>query len=558
MKDSSASWVFYRRLLRDAVKPKERPELLDIHREGKQLVGSAHFGVSGYAHNGQALINMANAELAKEEALLNQIFGVGIKFDFQQPGAIKELIDTINACLNLKEVYERNKQIIIADNGGQKGVFSYFGTYILQGFDSRRINIQKKVINRFLNHETFFDAVKTVLDEEFNTYIIPKAIDNMLNAQVERGVDEQYANAYAEVLRAIATMPNNPLVIGLKQAWGINNLINELSIKISSASSIQDINQMFHKYQNQTILNKNNKKQTVRTNGELRQLISRNSNYNNQASGLSLEALEDQIFAMVANGIPNFTLQNDNFKIEGSVQANSLKGVGYKKMRTDGAVIFNMDGAPIEQMLNNENKNDRKTAINLFNKIGEHVEKVRDGFIVYSNAKNYTLNDNFKTRGGYSAGEAISLEQLEGALGNFINNVDDLITVLLNAGYGTIAEGNTGEASRILAQAIAFALFDDWNYIGNTSGGGMSIHVMNLNGVLIPLSTFLFSLGQAIEDIEGNPSSFVTVNIQLARYDTGHDAVYGLPYWHDAVSFGKSNTMISYHFMKNITSFLKF
>ena len=109
-----------------------------------------------------------------------------------------------------------------------------------------------------------------------------------------------------------------------------------------------------------------------------------------------------------------------------------------------------------------------------------------------------------------------------------------------------------------MAQAIAFALFDDWNYIGNTNSGGMSIHVMNLNGVLIPLSTFLFSLGQAIEDIEGNPSSFVTVNIQLARYDTGHDAVYGLPYWHDAVSFGKSNTMISYHFMKNITSFLKF
>ena len=64
----------------------------------------------------------------------------------------------------------------------------------------------------------------------------------MLNAQVERGVDEQYANAYAEVLRAIAAMPNNPLVIGLKQAWGINNLINELSIKISSASSISKSN----------------------------------------------------------------------------------------------------------------------------------------------------------------------------------------------------------------------------------------------------------------------------------------------------------------------------
>ena len=560
MKDPSVSWVFYERLKSDAEKDKERPELFTLYNEGVAKVEGAHFSVTNTARNdkGQALITMANAELAKEQALLNNMFNANVNFDLQKPGAVKEIIDTLNACLNLKNVYERNKQLITSGTA-KKGVFTYFNTYLLQAFDERRLKIRDKIVRRFESDAEFFLAVKEVLDYEFDTYIIPTAIEKMLNADVEKGVDKKYLDAYKEVLRAVTSFPNNPLSEGLRKAWNLEELVHSMALDISDAVDKDHIDEMFHKYQKKTIINKNNKKQNVRTNSDLRNAISRGKSYANQAGGLSMEALEDMIFSMVANEIPNFSVEGQTFSLKGGVQANTIKGLGYKKMRPDAAVTFNLNSAPIEQALNNTKGNDRKTANNLFNKIGSQVEKIKDGFIVYTNAKNYTLNSDFRSRGGYSAGEALTLERLEIALGKFIDNVDDLIEVLLNAGNGAIKQGDTGDASEILAQAIAFALFDDWNYIGNfNQGGGNSLHVMNLNGVLIPLSVFLFSLGRAIQTAEEDPSNFVKVSITTATYPTeDHTLVYGMDFWHRSIAVGKMNTKISYHFMKNIVEFLK-
>ena len=561
MKNDLAYWVYYQRLLRDARKKKYRPELLELLHEGTQEVANAHFNVYDRMskNDGQILIDMGKAELAKEQALLNNVFHANVNIDLEKPGAIKELIDTLNACLNLKNVYERNKQVITANNGGQKGVFSYFNTYILSAFTARKDQILKKVLVRFVdNRQMFFDAVKSVLEEEFDKYIMPNAIKRMLNASVERGVDDKYAKAYAEILQVIKNFPNNPLSESLKKAWGLDELISQLANKIADTSQ-DEMGSIFKTYDHKQIVNKKGKNQTVRVNGELRSIIDRNVHYNNQASGLSLEALEDQILSMVVEGIPDFHVGNGNFEIDGTVDRRVIKGLGYKKMRPDGAVIIGIDGEPIEQAISGTDKDDRKTATDLFNRIGKYVEGVKDGFIVYTSAKNYTLNDNFLSRGGYSAGTAITLDMLESVLGRFIDNVDDLILILLNAGSGAIMEGRNGEASEVLAQAIAFALFDDWDYIGNTPTGGQSLHILNLNGVLIPLSVFLYSLGQSVKEVEGNPGDFVRVSISSAHYDTKNiENVYYMENWLKTPQFGKENTKITYHFFKNIQAFLSF
>ena len=568
MNGASASWVYYRRLLRDAVKPKARPNLLDVHAEGMAAVAGAHFDVSESVHgdDGNMLISMAYNELAKEQALLNQIFGVGINFDFRQPNAIRDLIDTLNACLNLKDVYERNKQIITATNNkGQKGVYSYFNTYLLQAFDKRRGAIQKQIAAKFLNRETFFEAVKSTLTSEFDNIIIPEAIELMLNAGVERGVDAEDAkmvNAYQDILSAVRAFPNNPLAEGLKRGWGINTLIDKMSAEIAGASDSDSLNKMFNKYDYTQGVNKKGKVVSRRRNTTLRKLISGTKRFNDQASGLSLEAMEGQILAMITGGIPDFTVGDGNFKIQGHVEAKTLKALGYKGMRPDGAVLFNVGGGEyVEQELNNTNSNDHKDAINLFNSIGQYVSNIRDGFIVYTSDKNYALNDGFMSRGGFSAGASLSLSMLEGVLGRFITNVDGLITTLLNAGRGAIKEGDTGEASKVLARAVAFALFDDWDFIGTAKQdmGGNAIHVMNLNGVLIPLSVFLFSLGEAVLQAQTRISSYATATVHTASYKTGsYDPIYGLPNWHDAITYGKENTTVTFHFMKSISSFLRF
>ena len=543
MQQAGASWVYYRRLLRDAVKPKQRLNLLDIHKEGMEAVSNATFAVDEHANsnNGQILISMGQNELSKELSLLNQIFHANINLDLTQPGSIKILIDTLNACLNLKSVYERNKSMIV-NYQGKKAAYTYFATYLNQALDSLRTEIRDELIKRFRNKEDFGKSAVEVINDKFDNRILPKAIELALSVE-DPGIDKSSLNAYKDIIAAIQKFPNNPMAAGLKSAWGLDKIVNEMTqnvIKAAESEGKAGISGFF----------KTKKSGLSEIKSKIRTKTTNNS------SGLSLEALYDQILAMVAGNIPDFTASSGNFTLQGDVQAKALSQVGRMQMRPDHAVIFRADASPVEKMLSEKHDNRRETAVNLFNQISSYINDINDGFIVYTNTKNYDLGDGFS---GFSAGRAISLEMLEGQLGNFIDNVDNLIIVLLNAGAGAISEGNTGESSKILAQAVAFALFDDWNFIGNTSGGGSSIHVMNLNGVLIPLSAFLFSLGKAIEDAEKNPSAFVSVNVKTASYPVKNNSdVYGKENWLNAVDLGKRNTKISYHFMRNIRSFLSF
>ena len=59
---------------------------------------------------------------------------------------------------------------------------------------------------------------------------------------------------------------------------------------------------------------------------------------------------------------------------------------------------------------------------------------------------------------------------------------------------------------RMLAQDVAYFLFDDYTTIGEADTGGRSIHVMNLNGVMIPLSMILELLADAID------STYIDIN----------------------------------------------
>jgi hypothetical protein len=62
--------------------------------------------------------------------------------------------------------------------------------------------------------------------------------------------------------------------------------------------------------------------------------------------------------------------------------------------------------------------------------------------------------------------------------------------------------GRKAEFEKLLAQDVAYMLFDDFTTIGNVSSSGNAIHVMNLNGIMMPLSVFLSMLADAIESVK--------------------------------------------------------
>ena len=62
------------------------------------------------------------------------------------------------------------------------------------------------------------------------------------------------------------------------------------------------------------------------------------------------------------------------------------------------------------------------------------------------------------------------------------------------------------ELNNTIAEAVAYLLFDDWSTIGDIQTGTQGIHVLSLDGLMIPLSYLLTATGEAM--IETDAKSF--------------------------------------------------
>ncbi len=142
----------------------------------------------------------------------------------------------------------------------------------------------------------------------------------------------------------------------------------------------------------------------------------------------------------------------------------------------------------------------RAKNVQAIEKLYEDLKDVRNGFIVYSSAKNYTYNDKF---GGFSAGQEQNignfLEMMEDVSHSTKKNYKTLMGIILQLGEGAIGEKvlNKDNIENLLAQNIALFLFDDFQTLGGESPGPTAIHLMDLNGIYVPLSFILVLLSFA-------------------------------------------------------------
>lgn len=529
MDKQSLSAVYFRRLARDAYKKKARPELLDTLKFAessyKSLSAETH-GFGGASH----ILAMANAEAAKEQAMLKQIFGVNINVDLSRKGAIKELTEAINTVFNFREIYERNKALLMDEKfSGQKGVFSYFHTYFIQAFRAALPGIIRDMKGKMLSNHSLKagDAAKLAF-EAATPRLINNAVKRMFgNADTElETMDPKYKNAYREILNFITKFPGqNVFTQGLAKAWGLDKVAEEFSRAFSK--------------QRRNPGKKTIKKAQKAVEGEVSKSM-------HSKGGLSLETVVDQCLMMTAQAC-----NTSNTHVAGV-----YTGAGSVEARPDNVFYFGVDGSRVDQAFQNIKDADstRESAVNELSKLGTELNKVKDGFIVYVNDKNYTLNQNFKNR-GMSAGTAWDLYQIEGLLGGIVGNIDQLVYNLLQTGADAIKAGDTDEASKILAEGIAYYLFDDYTTIGNP--GGNAIHVMGLQGMLIPLSVFLFSLGKAIQTVEGNPSSYVKVTITPGPTDASDENSYFMENWDRQYEASMKETKIKINFISNFLDFVR-
>jgi hypothetical protein len=126
------------------------------------------------------------------------------------------------------------------------------------------------------------------------------------------------------------------------------------------------------------------------------------------SKGTLAEILGEKAAAAVVGGLG----QNGSF---------SSKVVGKAGGKADIVMTFNMDMSPILEVVD-KHYHGRVETVEAYKGLNKYLSKMKDGFVVYTNAKDYSLinnkNDGKYFFSGFSAGSAVSLGTLEGVIAN--------------------------------------------------------------------------------------------------------------------------------------------
>jgi len=115
----------------------------------------------------------------------------------------------------------------------------------------------------------------------------------------------------------------------------------------------------------------------------------------------------------------------------------------------------------------------REAAAKAMKDLQKRLSRFDRGFIIYTNAKNYTYNSDFEKRGGFSAGTPISLRKFDKVLSIMHVRNKRLINMAMQVIPGAIGEKDKKNISKNFSMLIAHALFDDVNEIGKKTESGV-------------------------------------------------------------------------------------
>lgn len=239
------------------------------------------------------------------------------------------------------------------------------------------------------------------------------------------------------------------------------------------------------------------------------------NNKGSQQAGIFFEHLVDTIQGEIGRELA----KSKNIRVEnfhpGSYGATSISA--------DNIMSIGIDPTLIEKTLEKARSSGMKNHIEAFNELGEKLSNLRDGFLIYTTDKNYTLNKKFETYfGGYGA-KNISARTTLDVLTPIVKNARTLVGMALQLGEGALAKENglidEEVLSRMFAKQIAYFLFDDHQTIGEIQRdvGARSIHMMDMNGVMIPLSFFISLLADSIQYGIMNPKKIAQVKFHAPK-----------------------------------------
>lgn len=525
---------------------------------------------------GAKIRNMAEAELTKEISALKHKFQINISIPeakeiLKRPDFYNELINAINSNLNLEQIYQRNIMLIqdsVADDkrkGGQKNLVTYFPTYLEQEIKEQlkpgKLLSQENILQYLTDVDDLGRAVEKTLDIVMPD-IVNKALIRMFRKHgIESGIKnisdkkrKQYMSAYKEIFNELNKYKNNaeksPILKEIYQIYQIDNLKNDISdyiLKINSQLTRKETN----------ILNKNFR-------GKLQTRV-------DARGGLTSE--------VIYNLISNIKIKDAKI-LGGSAHSG---GPGFK---ADTISTIGVDISPVLDMLNNlqttgDLSEEASLRVKNMKRLKELHEKLKQsddgtGFVVYTNIKNQKYGKNAE---GFSGGKPLTMEYFERLMEGvgWNSNFNTTVGMILQLSDGAIGNNflNKQDFQVLFARYVAFLLFDDVDQIGIENASSINaLHLLNLNGVLIPISLVLFSLADAIDEVNTNEiQRLVKITLTTPKevyFYYGENDKYGqvnevewlkgrppIVAWEEQRNYALKNTKIQAKFLKNFQEIIQ-
>ena len=500
---------------------------------------------------GQRLISLGQAEMSKEIALIEA--ATGMQMNDQED--IKLFIQRFNEVLMGKKQFE--EAVFRLEDALTSPEVQYRAPTIASWFTSYLGEALNKNINTFIGRN-----VASLIDQNFSAWeaeldaIIDKSINqafkNMLTKMTETEGKELYgtSEAWKEVYKASQSMD------------GFSDYFRDMIRSKIDFSKIKSL------LQNDSIKVKNKSNRGVRKVIDSQQGLNLRSGRKSRSIGGSVQeyimsavtALGDAASSASSTGSRVFS--SDKMKTDNVTVFSFSQEINVEKMASNIANQLN------EVMNNASSLNDAAEIMRKF--YNQHLSRLNDSFIVYGSTKSYTLSDSFK--GFHGGGErklsdAVAIIQQAG-IGDS-GAVDNYIKAAYNTGEGAIFADKRDEIQEdlkiALMSAVAELLFDDWVSIGEVPrGGAKSIHVLQLEGLQIPISVFLTAAGRAMVSAANDMERLIKIRVKLPGKIIYEDPIQTagghmseiLSKWNEQAQEAENDSIFSMEFLKNFKTII--
>ena len=503
------SWVYYKKL------EETNPSFYEIVNNRIKT----SFGEQGYNNQrlqaAEKLSNMASVERAKELQFLQKTFGANINVDLSDLNSVKNFVKAFQELMRFKGVADRAKQRLLA---GEKHISiapflnDYFINAIKEDVETSLSQYVNALNSQTTSFETFFQSRLTI--------IMNQAADKLAKSNNIRGKDDS-GKGYMELFTELQSHPNmlNQFFQQINKDNNFANLIKQVSDSLSTDNTGKNLMQILE-----------NKKP-----GKISRFTS---------GGTVQEILETYaINLLMGKKIPNV-----------SFKATQVGGKGARPdvlMEVDLGIQTGLIENEFNKMVDASREEARKAAKNIM----DILSKTDEGFLVYTNMKNYGLDSKTHFKGT----ENMKLQQYYNLMSEIqnTNKLSQFVTAIMNTLDGAIAEDLDEQISSLIAQDLAYFLFDDYEAIGTSlPKGGQTIHLFMLSDFYVPLSMLLQLLSDSFKDLSDNPKKYgdITIYSGSIKYPNGP---WGMEQWIDQRKTALDEIELGIRFFRNFTSWIE-